>query len=273
MLTFNALLQAERISPSEVKLVRHQVAPPVGCPTPFQLWKDDIKAFELYQRIQRRDGLFSNARYLASFVGTPLDETVFVALYEILDVKRAPRGMLDPISRKDIGGHNLYDLARIKSLETYQGKLIIEWGPGYRAWVQRASAKDKAIIEMRRTVIDPPFPGFLEFRKRLSELIHVPMAWRQALSSVSGIYLLTCPVSKKHYVGSANGTTGFWGRWENYVANGHGGNRRMLGLTAADYQVCILEVAASSTRTDDLLKMESLWKQKLMSRQWGLNGN
>lgn len=47
----------------------------------------------------------------------------------------------------------------------------------------------------------------------------------------------------------------------------------MLGLTAADYQVCILEVAASSTRTEDLLKMESLWKQKLMSRQWGLNGN
>ena len=44
------------------------------------------------------------------------------------------------------------------------------------------------------------------------------------LSAVSGVYLLVHPESGKLYVGKAVGTEGFWGRWEQYVASGHGGN-------------------------------------------------
>ena len=120
---------------------------------------------------------------------------------------------------------------------------------------------------------EPLSPGFLDFRERFSRLRTVPSAWQTALSSVSGIYLLAHPETGKQYVGSAQGAGGCWARWEQYVASGHGGNRRMQDIPAADYQVSVLEVASSSTSPALLLQMETRWKQKLMSRKFGLNAN
>lgn len=57
------------------------------------------------------------------------------------------------------------------------------------------------------------------------------------------------------------------------MASGHGGNKRMLGLPASNYQVSVLEVASSSASIEVLAKMEARWKQKLFSRQFGLNAN
>jgi len=273
VISFNALLRNECLDPALIKLARHQDTRYPGRPTPFQLWRAGDKGFELYQSVQSRAGIFDGARLLASFLATPLNETLFVGLYEIKSVGLAPTGLVDPVSGEDVGGLNLYDLQLAPQLSDYRGRLIINWGDGYRAWVQRAEKQDKPIIEIRRTIGDPPFPGFLDFCEQLSRLAAVPAAWREVLSSVGGIYLLTCPTSGKQYVGSANGSTGFWGRWEDYVASGHGGNRRMEGLPASDYQVTVLEVAASSTGIDDLLQMESRWKRKLLSRKFGLNAN
>jgi hypothetical protein len=47
----------------------------------------------------------------------------------------------------------------------------------------------------------------------------------------------------------------------------------MQDIPIADYQVSVLEVASSSANSDLLAKMESRWKQKLLSRNFGLNGN
>lgn len=256
-----------------MKLARHQDTRFPGRPTPYQLWRAGDGRFELYQRVQSRADIFEGARYLASFLATPLDETLFVGLYEIKGVGRAPKGLIDPVSGEDVGGFSYYDLTLCSSLNAYIGRIVIDWGLGFRAWVQRAGSKDKAIIEIRRSISDPPFPGFLDFREHLSRLATVPVAWREALSSVGGIYLLACPTSGRCYVGSAGGRTGFWGRWEDYVSSGHGGNRRMQGLPASDYQVSVLEVAASSVSTEELMRLESRWKEKLLSRKFGLNGN
>jgi hypothetical protein len=136
-----------------------------------------------------------------------------------------------------------------------------------------ARKKEKSTVEIHRTVGEPPFPGFLDFHRRLSELSGVPSSWRIALSAVTGIYLLTNPKSGKQYVDSAQGSGGFWGRWEQYVASGHGGNRRMQDIPAADYQVSVLEIASSSAGPADVIDMESRWKQKLLTRKFGLNGN
>jgi hypothetical protein len=158
-------------------------------------------------------------------------------------------------------------------LEEYRGRLVIEWGKGYRSWVQLARKKEKTIVEIHRSASEPPFPGFLDFRERLNTLTGVPESWRAALSAVSGVYLFIHPDTGKQYVGSAQGVGGFWGRWEQYVASGHGGNKRMQDIPAADYQVSVLEVASSSAGTDALLKMEERWKQKLLTRKFGLNAN
>jgi hypothetical protein len=138
-----------------------------------------------------------------------------------------------------------------RKLAEYRGKLTVEWGEGYRSWVQLARKKDKTVVEIHRAASEPPFPGFQDFYERLSNLAAVPASWRAALSAVAGVYLLTNPNTGKQYVGSAQGEGGFWGRWEQYAASGHGGNRRMQDVPAADYQVSVLEVASSSAGPDD----------------------
>jgi hypothetical protein len=41
----------------------------------------------------------------------------------------------------------------------------------------------------------------------------------------------------------------------------------------AEYQVAILEVAGSATLEADILALESRWKEKMGSRDFGLNRN
>ena len=77
----------------------------------------------------------------------------------------------------------------------------------------------------------------------------------------------------KLYVGSACGTGGFWGRWQEYLQTGHGGNEGMKLDPEAKYRVAILEVAGSAALEADILTLESRWKEKLGSRDFGLNRN
>jgi len=212
----------------------------------------------------------SNACVLRS---TPLNETLFIGMYEVSGVGIAAPNLIDPISGEDVGGKNSYDLTLSPALSDYRGRLIVDWGPGYRSWVQLAQNQDKEVVEIHRAASEPLFPGFSDFRERFSELAAVPSSWRVTLSAVGGIYLLINPETGKQYVGSAQGTGGFWGRWEQYVASGHGGDRRMQDIPSADYQVCVLEVASSSASIEALAKMETRWKLKLMSRKFGLNAN
>jgi hypothetical protein len=101
MIGFNALLQSEGIDPAEVKLVRHQDWRHAS--TPYQLWAAADGRFDLYQKIQSRP-VFTGARWLASFVGTPLNDTLFAGIYENKGVGKAKRGLIDPVSRDDVGG-------------------------------------------------------------------------------------------------------------------------------------------------------------------------
>jgi hypothetical protein len=272
MIQFNTLVRGEGIDPTHVKLVRHKDTRYAGRPTPYQLWLAKDGRFDLYQQIQRRP-VFKGARLLASFVATPLNETLFVGMYENSGVRKGAPGLIDPISGKDVGGLNFYDLVLSPKLAEYRGRLVVEWGLGYRSWVQLARKKEKTVVEIHRAASEPPFPGFLDYCERLNGLAAVPVSWRAALSAVAGIYLLTNPDTGKQYVGSAQGVGGFWGRWEQYAASGHGGNRRMQDIPAADYQVSVLEVASSSAGPDVLARMEGRWKQKLLSRKFGLNAN
>jgi hypothetical protein len=131
--------------------------------------------------------------------------------------------------------------------------------------------RNKAVLELRRDLVDPPFPGYIDFIEPLSRLEALPQAWRDALRIARGVYLLTCARTKEQYVGKADGDDGFLGRWRDYIANGHGGNVGLLRREPSDYQVSILEIAGSAAPANDILKMEERWKKKLQSKEMGLN--
>lgn len=54
---------------------------------------------------------------------------------------------------------DLHTRAPAERLSDYAGHLIIDWGRGFRSWVQRADRQDKPVLEIRKEVREQPFPG------------------------------------------------------------------------------------------------------------------
>lgn len=273
-LSFNMLLAASGISPADVRLLRHQGSGPKR-QTPYTLWRDGRERFEVYQALQRQDRQsFFRARYWASFVVPADGSTLFVGLYNVDGSSPARATTVDPLTGQPIGSPcDRYELQRVDALEEFVGRLKIDWGEGTRSWVQKAdgAAGDKPIVELARVFREPDFPGYAKFLSDLSALPALPADWITALRASRGVYLLTCPKTKEQYVGSATGSDGFWGRWQEYLATGHGGNVGLKSRDPSDYQISVLEVAGSTASSNDILAMEQLWMKKLQSRDMGLN--
>lgn len=277
-LRFNMLLTAQGIPLADVRLLRHQTVGPRGR-TPYSLWRDDRSAFELYQSMQaaepRRQAVFA-APYWASFVTLPDGETLFVGLHQARRLGPAEPGAINPLTgqRADAAGqYDRYACTLVPHLSAYIGRLFIRWGDGTRTWVQRADAQDKEIVALAREFREPDFPGFSQLIQPLSGIETMPATWKAVLRASRGVYLLACPRTREHYVGSAYGSDGFLGRWESYAANSHGGNVGLRTRDASDYVVSILEVAGSAATAEEIITLEARWKQKLLSRDIGLNLN
>jgi len=271
MIGFNTLLESEDINPANVRLVRHQDTRTRTC-SPYDFWITGDPRFDVYQNLQSGP-VFGDQTVLASFVVSPLKETLFAGLYEIHGHGPAPQNMVCPVTELPTPDHVLYEMTPSPLLSEYRGKLVIDWGKGFIKWVQIASNQNKRVLEIRSSAHVPPFPGFLDFKTSLSELATVPLQWREILQVAAGIYVFVHPESGKQYVGSAQGATGFWGRWQQYLANGHGGNIGLIDIEPADYQIAILEVVSSNIGAEAVLEIENRWKEKLSTRKFGLNRN
>lgn len=275
-ITFNSILQNSGINIQEVRLIRHKDSSAKKGQTPYELWRENRIQFELYQSVQsieNRNKL--NTAYWAVFIVDFEDRNMFVGLYSVkytgLLKVDTPKPHTEGIIKA--GRCDCYELGLMQPLNDLIGRLFIDWGKGALAWIQYAHKNDKSVTEITKEYSEPDFPGYLNIIMNLSKLGRIPAKWVMMLQNAKGIYLLTCPKTKEQYVGSASGTDGFWGRWCEYISNSHGGNVLLKSRETSDYQVSILEVAGSSASTEDLLKMEKRWKEKLQSREMGLNKN
>jgi hypothetical protein len=273
VLTFNAILEGIDIDPQGVRLLRHTPDRYFGR-TLYTLWRDghpDFLTYQSMQNVKTRERL--NALYWASFVVTPSRSVLFVGLFQVALAGMWPVGSVDPVTRHDATGLDRYDLSLVEASTPYIGRVYIEWGGSAISWVQRAHNQPKPIVEFTRDIKDEVFPGYMRFISNLSAIEGLPSGWLALLRAAKGIYLLTCPRTKEQYVGSAYGEEGFLGRWLSYVRDGHGGNVGLKSRDPSDYQVSILEVCGSALTNDDIIQIEGLWKDKLQSRDMGLNRN
>jgi hypothetical protein len=273
---FNTLLEAARISPAHTRLLRHQDTRAGAKQNVYRLWREDPSMFEHYQRHQliNRASHFSGSHW-ASFVVAPDSAVLFVGLYRVLGKQRLDVPFTNILTGEvsPTGTVEVYDLAPADELADLRSLLTIDWGLSARSWVQRADNQNKVVLELRREFQEPAFPGFARFMIQLSNLETMPSSWLAVLSANRGVYLLTCPNTREQYVGAAYGADGFLGRWRQYAATGHGENVALRSRDASDYRISILEVAGSFTSSDEVLEMETLWKEKLQSREMGLNRN
>jgi hypothetical protein len=277
VLTFNQILQAGGLVPEAVRLLRHRDSKPRIHRALYDAAMKGDPKFALYQERQGSPQViehFRHATYLAGFVAEPMTQaTVFVGIWQRLEERTERKDNPfepDPPTSRAVE----FNTRRLEAFDDYSGRLVIEWGDGTRAWVQRADNQDKRILEIRQTKRDPDFPGYLKFQMSLDQIDGLYASWTQVLRNARGVYLLVRRKTGEQYVGSATGSDGFFGRWLCYQ-DGHGGNvgLRELGAEAAEYDVNILEVAASNALVEEIYERESLWKIKLGTRAVGLNRN
>lgn len=265
MLTFNQLLHRGGLDPANVRLVRHKPAHHHRRELYDAAMRNEPR-FREYQEVQDAEQVitqFRAAKQLAGFFVEPTTkQTLFIGIWDMLgerEVKPPYVGFTTQLREE-------FDL--------YRGRIVIDWGDGERAWVQRADKQDKAIIEIRQKREDPAFPGFAKLHVPLNDIENVPVAWAEVLRNARGIYLLVHRESGQQYVGSAYGYDGLLGRWKSY-ADGHGGNVALkeLGASADAFDAAILEVVGTDATNDEIFARETLWKQKLGTRAKGLNRN
>jgi hypothetical protein len=271
-LYFNILVRAADLDPSQIALVRHT---PAAGRNALDLWRYDRDVLDAYQAVQlvSRRKQFDKPIW-AVFGAVGDGRTVFLGLYGARYIGPASAGDVDAITKAPLDPEkdDRYDLMRMTELADYGGRLFIDWGRGALAWVQKG-VNEKLITELYAEQQEPPFPGHLDFSRPLSGLSTLPTAWQEVLRATRGVYLLVCPKCGKQYVGKADGADGFWGRWQSYIATGHGGNIGMKAHGPQDYQVNILELSGSDKTAQDISDMETRWKAKLKSIEHGLNRN
>ena len=191
MLKFNTILEANGIDPHDVQLVRHKDRGPTGI-TPYSLMSNAPEHFEYYQSIQGR-AVFRR-KLLASFVVAPppSSETIFVNLYATGTPQRNTATETCPVRLKTFEPGRLwkFPLSADERLCSFSKKLVIEWGEGYRSWVQKSDQQNKTVLEIRRHSFEPRFPNYLEFSQHIldysdaiSVLESVPQTKQGRLSS------------------------------------------------------------------------------------------
>lgn len=173
--------------------------------------------------------------------------------------------------------HRKFDLRMLPLLPDLTGRCVIQWASPRAWWVHGSTAAKYPILDI--VDVEPePFPGFDHLvidHDQLRAVVSDPRyaAWRTALASVIGIYLITDTSTGRHYVGKADGNETLLQRWTVYATNGHGGNAGLKGLDSAKFRYSVLRVLDPSTAEADINAVEKHYKDALDSRKHGLNEN
>jgi hypothetical protein len=239
---------------------------------------------ELYQSVQGKN-IFSNCQQIVSFIGDGGSRSKFIGIFKVLEESQVfshkwPDGYLYP---EMTPGKFQYKLERVEVFEELVGRLIVDWGPSTRSWHQWL--KPKEIIEILPKGFVRYFPGYLDFIldfQEMCKVIESPEAnreWHQKLGSIAGIYLITDSNTGMQYVGSAFGSEGILGRWKTYAQTGHGNNDQLIKLLEINQNYCrnfrftILRTLPKSLTNREIIEVESLYKEKLGTKTFGLNSN
>lgn len=229
--------------------------------------------FKVWQQYQTKKNF--EKRLILSLIYYKQNEWLFAGIYESLGTKQISERHFD------------YNTKLLDIKNDLIGRLIISFPKTFRASYIHYSKyfNDFEVSELLKNRITiEPFPGYenviVNYDYLKSVYDNEDKSWNTALKSVFGIYLIVDKKTGKNYVGSAYGKNSIWSRWNNYIKNGHGGNKKLIQLIqtkgndySQNYQFSILEIFSKVMSKEEITKRETHWKQKLLSREFGYNDN
>ena len=149
------------------------------------------------------------------------------------------------------------------------------WPPPERSWWRRAHRNEIPVLALLEdSVLDAAMPEWDAISFTWEELRVLPTRWKSALAQWRGIYFIFDNDDGKGYVGSAYGKDNLLGRWLNYAAAGHGGNKLLKRRNPQSFSFSILQRVSPDMEATDVVRLEATWKERLHTRQpYGLNDN
>lgn len=289
----NDLLAEQNISPENVLVLRHRPTEPELNRVFPLLAGDRTDLFDAYQqsqgeKLEKTMSTMIGSGYLASFIANGGGRALFIGLYKIESAKpltfeaywQRPENIeLKALGMRGFTGERpsilLFHLPLVDFYKAWKGKLVVDWPPPERSWWRRAHRNDipvHAILE--DSALDAAMKHWREIDLTWSQLRVLPSQWKAKLSEWRAIYYIFDESDGKGYVGSAYGSENLLGRWLNYAASGHGGNRLLRLRTPENFRFTILERVSPDMDADDVVRLESTWKERLHSRApSGLNDN
>lgn len=175
------------------------------------------------------------------------------------------------------GALRTFDLVESEHLTDLRNRLVVGWRSP-RTWrLNGPTAAGYPVMEIADAQ-PVPFPGFERLvldHTQLQAVMreHRYAAWRTALSSVVGVYLITDTKDGRQYVGKADGPESISQRWSAYAVNGHGGNVELRNVDPTSFRYSLLRIFDPATPTPVIDAAESHFKTALDTRRHGLNRN
>ena len=279
MITFYDILKLRGIDPKAVKLVRHSNKELQIMDT----FHNDRSKLEAYQSFMapRKYGI---AMHIAVFAPDRGTRALFLGLWDIkkyltnAELKKRHHNIISKYSFPDRWHDRAcwYDLRYNNSLDDMSERLIVEWGGSTVAFVQ---SRNKDVIAIKEKDLVEDFISYDDVQLSYSELQQlikssdVNHTWINALSVVNGIYVIKDTATGYLYVGSTYGADGIYGRWSAYALSGHGGNKMLKDYDPSTFEFSILEIVPRTMSADEVIARENRWKDKLGTREHGLNLN
>ncbi|WP_281052433.1 GIY-YIG nuclease family protein [Vibrio cholerae] len=268
MISFTKLLSIDTdiFDSKKIKFVRHKDSRHEY----RELIKDRDELLK-YQAEQSKN-VFKDCEYIFSFFGLESSKALFIGVFKVGEIKSANNKFY-------------YELTEVDGFDDYKDRVVINWGKAAISWHQWANENDKEVVEILPKGYLGNFPGLLNFAldfnelRMLSENTEANKDWFYNLSSVNGIYLILDKKTGEQYVGSAYGKNGIWQRWSEYARNGHGGNKLLRELCESDanyhknFRFTVLQTLPSNLSDNEVIAHETLYKEKLGTRAFGLNAN
>jgi hypothetical protein len=286
---FKDLLIKENFDLEKIMVMKHSPTEPKVRKVLPWLAVDRPEVFNAYQQNQNPDAekALMKADFFASFIGQG-DKAIFVGLYR--------RGSWHPVSNeqfwaipeiqvlKQFGGEKgmdhqdrqtaqWFELELLDFCAEWKGRLVVKWPPGRLSW--RWANRNDFIIHAihEESIFVREMPSWSELSLTWAELKVLPNKWKVALGHWRAVYFILDVTDGKGYVGSASGNENLLQRWQSYADTGHGGNVKLKKRNPENFIFTILQPTAPDMEKADVERLESSWKKRLHTREFGLNEN
>jgi hypothetical protein len=288
-MNLNDLLVLNGINPEKVMVFRHRPVEPVLRKVLPWLALERPEIFNAYQQChgEKVEKALQKADYIASFTAHGAGKALFAGLFRRGKWSALTYAQFWSVAEnKDLGVLGMigpsqerksilrFELDPVDFYSDWVGRLIVDW-PGLERswwrWANRNKINVEAILEHKG--VDREMPSWENLVLTWHELNVLPNAWKIALSQWRGVYFICDKVDGKGYVGSAYGAENILGRWLNYAASGHGGNKLLKNRDPSTFVFSILELAKPSATSEEVIYLEENWKKRLHTRDVGMNEN